>query len=43
MEHYLSVHEYHLDQIRRGLQEARAGDLLDYDKVRAGWMKRLGE
>ena len=43
MEHYLSVHEYHLDQSRRGLQEARAGDLLDYDKVRAGWMKRLGE
>jgi predicted transcriptional regulator len=43
VEQYLSVHEYHLDQIKRGLAEARAGKLLDYDEVKAGWRKRLGE
>jgi predicted transcriptional regulator len=43
VEQYLSVHEYHLDQIKRGLAEARAGKLLDYDEVKAVWRKRLGE
>lgn len=43
VEQYLSVHEYHLEQIKLGLAEARAGDLLEYDKVKAGWMKRLNE
>lgn len=39
----LSVHEYHVEQIEEGLQEARSGSLLDYDKVKAGWMKRLDQ
>jgi predicted transcriptional regulator len=43
VEQYLSVHEYHLDQIKHGLAEAHAGKLLDYDEVKAGWRKRLGE
>ncbi len=43
VEQYLSVHEYHLEQITRGLAEARAGKLLDYDQVKAAWRKRLGE
>jgi predicted transcriptional regulator len=42
VDHYLSVHEYHLEQIGKGLQEAREGKLVDYDKVKAEWMKRLG-
>lgn len=42
VDQYLSVHEYHLEQISKGLQEARAGKLVDYDKVKADWMKRLG-
>jgi predicted transcriptional regulator len=41
VEHYLSVHEYHLEQIEKGLAEARAGKLVDYDKVKRDWMKRL--
>jgi predicted transcriptional regulator len=41
VEQYLSVHEYHLEQIEKGLEEARAGKLIDYDKVKADWMKRL--
>lgn len=41
VEQYLSVHEYHLEQIEKGLEEARAGKLVDYDKVKADWMKRL--
>ncbi len=30
-----SVHEYHLQQIEKGLEEARAGKLVGYDKVKA--------
>jgi predicted transcriptional regulator len=41
VEQYLSVHQYHLEQIEKGLEEARAGKLVDYDKVKAGWRKRL--
>ena len=41
VEQYLSVHKYHLEQIEKGLAEARAGKLVDYDKVKADWMKRL--
>ena len=41
VEQYLSVHEYHLEQIEKGLLEARAGKLVDYDKVKDDWMKRL--
>jgi predicted transcriptional regulator len=41
VEHYLSVQQYHVEQIERGLEEAREGKLLDYDKVKSDWMKRL--
>jgi len=41
VEQYLSVHEYHLEQIEEGLAEARAGKLVEYDKVKSDWMKRL--
>jgi predicted transcriptional regulator len=41
VEQYLSVHDYHLEQIKKGLEEARAGKLVDYDKVKAEWMNRL--
>jgi len=41
VEQYLSVHEYHLEQIEEGLAEARAGKLVDYDKVKSDWMRRL--
>jgi predicted transcriptional regulator len=42
VEQYLSVHEYHLQQIESGLAEARADKLVDYEKVKSDWMKRLG-
>ena len=41
VEQYLSVHEYHLRQIKEGLAQARAGKLIDYEEVKAGWKKRL--
>ncbi len=41
VEQYLSLHEYHLEQIEKGLEEARAGKLIDYEKVKHAWMKRL--
>ncbi len=41
VDQYLSVHEYHLRQIREGLAQARAGKLTDYEQVKADWKKRL--
>jgi len=41
VDQYLSVHEYHLRQIREGLAQARAGRLIDYEQVKADWKKRL--
>ena len=41
VDQYLSVHEYHLRQVREGLAQARAGKLIDYEQVRADWNKRL--
>jgi predicted transcriptional regulator len=41
VEQYLSVHEYHLEQIEKGLKEARAGKLVEYDEVKADWIERL--
>ena len=41
VDQYLSVHEYHLRQIREGLAQARAGKLIDYEQVKADWKKRL--
>ncbi len=42
VEQYLAVHEYHVEQIEEGLEEARAGKLIDYERVKADWKKRLG-
>jgi predicted transcriptional regulator len=36
------VRDYHAQQITEGLAQARAGKLLDYDRVKADWEKRLG-
>jgi predicted transcriptional regulator len=41
VEHYLSVQQYHIEEIEKGLEEARAEKLLDYDRVKSDWMKRL--
>jgi RHH-type transcriptional regulator, rel operon repressor / antitoxin RelB len=41
VDQYLSMHEHHLRQIKEGLSQARAGKLLDYEEVKAGWKKRL--
>ena len=41
VDQYLSVHEYHLRQVREGLAQARAGKLIDYEQVKADWNKRL--
>ena len=43
VDQYLSVHDYHLQQIRKGLAQARAGELLDYEQVKAAWKKRLAK
>lgn len=43
VEHYLSLNEYHLQQIKEGLAQARAGKLVDYERVKAEWKKRLAE
>ena len=43
VDQYLLVHDYHLRQIREGLAQARAGNLLDYEQVKAGRKKRLAE
>ena len=40
---YLSVHEYHLRQIKEGLAQARAGKLIEYEQVKANWKKRLAK
>jgi hypothetical protein len=37
-----SLDAYISQQIRKGLEEARAEKLVDYEKVRSDWMKRLG-
>lgn len=41
VDQYLAIHEYHLRQIKEGLAQARAGKLMDYEEVKAGWKKRL--
>jgi predicted transcriptional regulator len=33
---------YQRRQIEKGLADARAGKLVDYEKVNSDWMKRLG-
>ena len=43
VDQFLSVHEYHLRQIREGLAQARAGKLIDYEQVKADWQKRLAK
>lgn len=34
----LSVHAHHVEEIEKGLQEARSGKLVDYSDVMAGWL-----
>jgi predicted transcriptional regulator len=41
LEQFLSIRDYHREQIEKGLEEARAGELVDYETVRADWLKRL--
>ena len=43
VDQYLAVQEYHLQQIKEGLAQARAGKLMDYEQVKAGWKKRLAK
>lgn len=32
---------YHRQEIEKGLEEAHTEKLLDYDEVKAAWMKRM--
>jgi len=43
VDQYLAVQEYNLQQIKEGLAQARAGKLMDYEQVKAGWKKRLAK
>jgi RHH-type rel operon transcriptional repressor/antitoxin RelB len=43
VDQYLLVHEYHVQQIQKGLAQARAGELLDYEQVKGAWKKRLAK
>ena len=43
VDQYLSVHEYHLRQIKEGLAQARAGKLVDHEQVKADWERRLAK
>jgi hypothetical protein len=36
-----SLDAYHRQEIEKGLEEARAGELLDFEKVKRAWVKRL--
>jgi hypothetical protein len=38
-----TLYAYHLRQIQEGLTQARAGMLIDYEKVKADWKKRLAQ
>ena len=37
-----AVDVYQRRQIEKGLAEARAGKVVDYEKAKSNWMKRLG-
>jgi predicted transcriptional regulator len=41
VDQYLSVQEYHLKEIEKGLAEVKAGKTDDYEAVKASWMRRL--
>lgn len=41
VDQYLSVQEYHLHEIEKGLAQVKAGKAQDYDAVKASWMRRL--
>jgi predicted transcriptional regulator len=41
VDQYLAVQEYHLQEIEKGLAQAKAGETEDYEKVKASWMRRL--
>ena len=41
VDQYLSVQEYHLKEIEKGLAQVKAGNTQDYDAVKASWIRRL--
>jgi predicted transcriptional regulator len=41
VDQYLSMQEYHLSEIEKGLAEVKAGKAADFDTVKASWMRRL--
>ncbi|MGD0932066.1 MAG: hypothetical protein ABR902_15570 [Candidatus Korobacteraceae bacterium] len=41
VDQYLSLHAHHVEEIAKGLQEARSGKLIPYSELKAGWTKRL--
>lgn len=38
-----SVDESHREEIEKGVEEARAGRLVDYESVKRHWTKRLSQ
>jgi predicted transcriptional regulator len=43
VDQYLVVQEYHLQEIEKGLAQARAGKTQDYEAVKSSWMRRLSK
>lgn len=41
VDQYLSLHAHHVEEIEKGLQEARSGKLIPSSHIKAGWTKRL--
>jgi len=41
VDQYLSVQEYQLREIEKGLAEVKAGKAEDYEAVKVSWMRRL--
>ena len=40
LDHYLDLNQYHLSQIREGLQQANAGKLMDHADLKHKFAKR---
>ncbi len=41
VDQYLAVQEYHLQEIQKGLAQVKTGNSLDYEAVKASWLRRL--
>ncbi|OGT24798.1 MAG: hypothetical protein A3I12_06905 [Gammaproteobacteria bacterium RIFCSPLOWO2_02_FULL_38_11] len=37
---YISLHEWQINEIKKGLQEANAGDFLEHTKIKKYWRKK---